>query len=88
MVPLLNLYPKVLLSSKALNGLGAIQNSKGDRATSLFISHLIVTSAILFEFADRVVLQSDIDCLMKVNNLRSILYSFRHSSIQKWNTES
>ena len=32
-VPLLNLYPYVLLSSRALNGLRAMQNSKGDRVS-------------------------------------------------------
>ena len=56
-VPLLNLYPYVLLSSIALSGLRAMQKSRGDRASPWYIPHLIVmTSAILFEFADKVVL--------------------------------
>ena len=42
----------------------------------------MVTSAILFEFAEKVVLQCDIDCLMKVTNLGSILYSLRHSRMK------
>ena len=40
-------------------------------------------SVIPFEFADRVVLQYNIDCLMKVANLWSIIYSMRHSSIHE-----
>ena len=83
MVSFLSLYPYVLLSSKELNRLSAVQNSKGDRASPQYIPDLMVTSAILFEFADKVVLQCDIDCFMKVPNLGPILYSLRHSSIHE-----
>ena len=86
-IPHLNLYPQALLSSRALNGLSTIQNSRGYRASPLYIPHLMVACAILSELADRVVLQCDIDCLIKVTNLGLNLYSLRHSSIHESDTK-
>ena len=65
-----------------------MQNSSGDSASPWYMPHLMLTWAIGFELASRVVFHISIEFWMKALRFLLILYSSRHSSIHVCGIES